>query len=403
MNDQITGSNATAMTTHQAIETFKTDLAWGVNAIRRLFLGTALVVLTVIIIKPAEAALTGDDLAAAMHYIATHSGMREDQKQLILTSDNLEQANDRIRGNTYWDTNTNIPLPPITHTIDAYRLTVAEPGKTVISARPLNQEPSLVIPSVSVPMAILTPAKTASVPMTTMTQAKTASVSMSTLTPAKTASVPMTTMTQAKTASVPMSTLTQAKMALVPMTTMTQAKTASVPMSTLTPAKTASVPTSTLTPAKTASVPMSALRPLVSQQVRSASYDQQIIALNAQAEQNHAEVLSESHSRASGDAQTLQQSQDYTNHKFADLKSQVDDNKKQAAAGSASAMAQANIPQVQESQQFAVGAGIGGYDSENALSVGASFHAGSATIVKMSVSNDTQSNVGYGAGVSVGW
>ena len=312
MNDQITGSNATAMTTHQAIETFKTDLAWGVNAIRRLFLGTALVVLTVIIIKPAEAALTGDDLAAAMHYIATHSGMREDQKQLILTSDNLEQANDRIRGNTYWDTNTNIPLPPITHTIDAYRLTVAEPGKTVISARPLNQEPSLVIPSVSVPMAILTPAKTAS-------------------------------------------------------------------------------------------VPMSALRPLVSQQVRSASYDQQIIALNAQAEQNHAEVLSESHSRASGDAQTLQQSQDYTNHKFADLKSQVDDNKKQAAAGSASAMAQANIPQVQESQQFAVGAGIGGYDSENALSVGASFHAGSATIVKMSVSNDTQSNVGYGAGVSVGW
>src|SRR5476651_651149 len=377
MNDQITGSNATAMTTHQAIETFKTDLAWGVNAIRRLFLGTALVVLTVIIIKPAEAALTGDDLAAAMHYIATHSGMREDQKQLILTSDNLEQANDRIRGNTYWDTNTNIPLPPITHTIDAYRLTVAEPGKTVISARPLNQEPSLVIPSVSVPMAILTPAKTASVPMTTMTQAKTASV--------------------------PMSTLTQAKMALVPMTTMTQAKTASVPMSTLTPAKTASVPTSTLTPAKTASVPMSALRPLVSQQVRSASYDQQIIALNAQAEQNHAEVLSESHSRASGDAQTLQQSQDYTNHKFADLKSQVDDNKKQAAAGSASAMAQANIPQVQESQQFAVGAGIGGYDSENALSVGASFHAGSATIVKMSVSNDTQSNVGYGAGVSVGW
>ena len=377
MNDQITGSNATAMTTHQAIETFKTDLAWGVNAIRRLFLGTALVVLTVIIIKPAEAALTGDDLAAAMHYIATHSGMREDQKQLILTSDNLEQANDRIRGNTYWDTNTNIPLPPITHTIDAYRLTVAEPGKTVISARPLNQEPSLVIPSVSVPMAILTPAKTASVPMTTMTQAKTASVSMSILTPAKTASVPMTTMTQAKTASVPMSTLT--------------------------PAKTASVPTSTLTPAKTASVPMSALRPLVSQQVRSASYDQQIIALNAQAEQNHAEVLSESHSRASGDAQTLQQSQDYTNHKFADLKSQVDDNKKQAAAGSASAMAQANIPQVQESQQFAVGAGIGGYDSENALSVGASFHAGSATIVKMSVSNDTQSNVGYGAGVSVGW
>ncbi|WP_229905724.1 YadA C-terminal domain-containing protein [Rahnella laticis] len=130
---------------------------------------------------------------------------------------------------------------------------------------------------------------------------------------------------------------------------------------------------------------------------------QQITALNAEAEQNHAEVLSESHARFQADKQVLSESESYTNQKFSDLKSQVDDNKKEAAAGSASAMAQANIPQVQESQQFAVGAGIGGYDSENALSVGASFHAGQATIVKMSVSDDSQSNVGYGAGVSVGW
>lgn len=142
---------------------------------------------------------------------------------------------------------------------------------------------------------------------------------------------------------------------------------------------------------------------LVQQQVRSAYYDKQITALNAEAEQNHADVLSESHARFQADKQVLSESESYTNQKFSDLKSQVDDNKKEAAAGSASAMAQANIPQVQESQQFAVGAGIGGYDSENALSVGASFHAGQATIVKMSVSDDSQSNVGYGAGVSVGW
>ncbi|MBU9866761.1 YadA C-terminal domain-containing protein [Rahnella aceris] len=137
--------------------------------------------------------------------------------------------------------------------------------------------------------------------------------------------------------------------------------------------------------------------------VRSSYYDQQITALNAEAEQNHAEILSESHSRAAADAQVLQKSQDYTNSKFSALKSEVDDNKKEAAAGSASAMAQANIPQVQESQQFAVGAGVGGYDAQNALSVGASFHASRSTIVKMSVSDDTQSNFGYGAGVSVGW
>jgi autotransporter adhesin len=113
--------------------------------------------------------------------------------------------------------------------------------------------------------------------------------------------------------------------------------------------------------------------------------------------------MAESHSRAVADAQTLSQANDYTNKKFNNLKSEVDGNKKEAAAGSASAMAQANIPQVQESQQFAVGAGVGGYDSQNALSVGASFHASRSTIVKMSVSDDTQSNFGYGAGVSVGW
>ncbi|MGG5265709.1 YadA C-terminal domain-containing protein, partial [Rahnella variigena] len=154
-------------------------------------------------------------------------------------------------------------------------------------------------------------------------------------------------------------------------------------------------------PAEQASV--SKQQSVVKQVVRSAYYDQQITALNAESEQNHAEVLAESHSRAVADAQTLGQANDYTNKKFNDLKSEVDGNKKEAAAGSASAMAQANIPQVQESQQFAVGAGVGGYDSQNAISVGASFHASRATIVKMSVSDDSQSNFGYGAGVSVGW
>ncbi|WP_244212613.1 YadA C-terminal domain-containing protein [Rahnella woolbedingensis] len=147
----------------------------------------------------------------------------------------------------------------------------------------------------------------------------------------------------------------------------------------------------------------SAQKTVAKKVVRSAYYDQQVAALNAEAEQNHAEVLAESHSRAVADAQTLSQANDYTNKKFNDLKSEVDGNKKEAAAGSASAMAQANIPQVQESQQFAIGAGVGGYDSQNAISVGASFHAGRSTIVKMSVSNDSQSNFGYGAGMSVGW
>ncbi|HFD6314589.1 TPA: YadA C-terminal domain-containing protein [Yersinia enterocolitica] len=92
-----------------------------------------------------------------------------------------------------------------------------------------------------------------------------------------------------------------------------------------------------------------------------------------------------------------------SNQNFANLKTKVDDNRDRADAGIAGVAAMANIPQVQESQQFALGAGIGGYGSEQALAVGASFHATQSTIVKLTVSNDTQHNFGWGAGASYGW
>ncbi|EPE8025662.1 YadA C-terminal domain-containing protein [Yersinia enterocolitica] len=92
-----------------------------------------------------------------------------------------------------------------------------------------------------------------------------------------------------------------------------------------------------------------------------------------------------------------------SNQNFANLKTEVDDNRDRADAGIAGVAAMANIPQVQESQQFALGAGIGGYGSEQALAVGASFHATQSTIVKLTVSNDTQHNFGWGAGTSYGW
>ncbi|HEN3561482.1 TPA: YadA C-terminal domain-containing protein [Yersinia enterocolitica] len=92
-----------------------------------------------------------------------------------------------------------------------------------------------------------------------------------------------------------------------------------------------------------------------------------------------------------------------SNQNFANLKTEVDDNRDRADARIAGVAAMANIPQVQESQQFALGAGIGGYGSEQALAVGASFHATQSTIVKLTVSNDTQHNFGWGAGASYGW
>ncbi|EKN5072252.1 YadA-like family protein [Yersinia enterocolitica] len=91
------------------------------------------------------------------------------------------------------------------------------------------------------------------------------------------------------------------------------------------------------------------------------------------------------------------------NQEFSNLKAEVDNNQSRSDAGIAGVVAMANIPQVQESQQFAMGAGVGGYGSENALAVGASFHATQNTIVKLTVSNDTQHNFGWGAGTSYGW
>ncbi|MDX6022711.1 YadA-like family protein [Scandinavium sp. V105_16] len=91
------------------------------------------------------------------------------------------------------------------------------------------------------------------------------------------------------------------------------------------------------------------------------------------------------------------------NNNFSNLKSEVDSNKRDAAAGASGAMAQANIPQVIQGQTFSVGAGIGGYEGENAVAVGMSARVSQSVIVKASVSDDTQQNVGYGAGVSIGW
>ncbi|WP_435954789.1 YadA C-terminal domain-containing protein [Dryocola sp. BD626] len=92
-----------------------------------------------------------------------------------------------------------------------------------------------------------------------------------------------------------------------------------------------------------------------------------------------------------------------TTSSFAKLKNQVDDNRKRSSAGIAGVAAMANIPQVTNTQNFSVGAGVGTADSESALAVGFSARATENTVVKASVSNDTQHNFVAGAGVSYGW
>ena len=92
-----------------------------------------------------------------------------------------------------------------------------------------------------------------------------------------------------------------------------------------------------------------------------------------------------------------------TNARFGDLKNQIDDNKRNADAGIAGVAAMANIPQVTESQTFAVGAGVGTREGESAIAVGFSARASQNVVVKASVAGDTQQSWTVGAGVSYGW
>lgn len=91
------------------------------------------------------------------------------------------------------------------------------------------------------------------------------------------------------------------------------------------------------------------------------------------------------------------------NKQFSDLKSQIDKNEKKANAGTSVALAAAGIPQVMADQQFSVGAATGGYEGESAVAVGFSARVSHNVVVKASVGTDTQSGVGYNAGVAIGW
>ena len=93
----------------------------------------------------------------------------------------------------------------------------------------------------------------------------------------------------------------------------------------------------------------------------------------------------------------------HSNQQFASLKQQIDDNHKKANAGSASAMAAAGVPQVMGNQTFTLGAAVGGYESENAIAVGASYRASESVTLKATVAADTQQGFGYNAGIAIGW
>jgi hypothetical protein len=101
--------------------------------------------------------------------------------------------------------------------------------------------------------------------------------------------------------------------------------------------------------------------------------------------------------------QFFNQQQASSNSQFKNLKDEVDDNKKESRSGAASAIAIASMPQVEAGQSVMFSAGAGTFKDEQALSVGASFHAGASTVIKAGVSDSTNNDFAMGAGIGIGF
>ncbi|WP_136139440.1 YadA-like family protein [Escherichia coli] len=128
----------------------------------------------------------------------------------------------------------------------------------------------------------------------------------------------------------------------------------------------------------------------------SAQAHEQIESLTQDSAQTH-QQLTNTQKRVADNSQQINS----LNNNFSSLKHEVEDNRKEANAGIASAVAIASQPQVKTGDFMMVSAGAGTFNNESAGSVGASFNAGIHTVIKAGVSADTQSD--FGAGVGVGY
>lgn len=132
------------------------------------------------------------------------------------------------------------------------------------------------------------------------------------------------------------------------------------------------------------------------QQIDSVHYGEQIQNLVQDSTDTH-QQLSTTQKRVADNSQQITT----LNNHFSSLKNEVEDNRKEANAGTASAIAIASQPQVKTGDVMMVSAGAGTFNGESAVSVGTSFNAGTHTVLKAGISADTQSD--FGAGVGVGY
>ncbi|MBY7472491.1 YadA-like family protein [Escherichia marmotae] len=144
------------------------------------------------------------------------------------------------------------------------------------------------------------------------------------------------------------------------------------------------------------------------QHIDSVQYGEQIQRLAQDSTQTHEQIdsltqdvtqthqqLTNTQKRVADNSQQINS----LNNNFSSLKHEVEDNRKEANAGIASAVAIASQPQVKTGDFMMVSAGAGTFNNESAVSVGASFNAGIHTVIKAGVSADTQSDFGSGVGV----
>ena len=125
------------------------------------------------------------------------------------------------------------------------------------------------------------------------------------------------------------------------------------------------------------------------QQIDSVHYGEQIQNLVQDSTDTH-QQLSTTQKRVADNSQQI----NTLNNHFSSLKNEVEDNRKDANAGIASAIAIASQPQVKTGDLMMVSAGAGTFNGESAVSVGTSFNAGTHTVLKAGVSADTQSDFG---------
>lgn len=90
------------------------------------------------------------------------------------------------------------------------------------------------------------------------------------------------------------------------------------------------------------------------------------------------------------------------NKRFAQLKDDIDKNKKRSDADIAGAMAMTGIPAV-PNKTVSFGMAMAGYRSEGAIAAGFHINTSENSAVKVNTAWDRQSGLGVSAGMALGW